>query len=212
MFTKKEIVSIIMAILLMSLVLIFDNNIIYTENFAFYCLISTIIILVFVISKKLIAHHLDIDVKVKTWQFSRYGLKTKAYLKNPIPMGLLLPLLIVFLSSGYVKLLTFLQYDATALPAKAVKKYGSKRFSEIMEWDDAQLVFSSLFPLLALSIIASMFTGEFFSSLSKISLYYVAWNLIPFSKLEGLRLFMGSRPLYIFTLILTAIAALIVFI
>jgi len=210
MFSKKEIISMVIAALMMSLILMFNQDILETDYFAFYCVISIFVILLFIVSKKLIARHLDIDIKIKNWELSRYWITAKAHLKHPIPAGIIFPLVFAFASSGYLKMLTFLQFESSALPAKAVKKYGLKRFSEVMEWDDAQIAFYSIGSLLLLAVFASLISGDFFSALSRTSLYFAAWNLIPFSKLDGTKLFMGSRPLYVFTLILTAIAALIV--
>ena len=212
MLNKKEMFSLIAVVILMGLILAFNPTTIKFENIASFLLISIIIIGIFVISKKLIARHLDMSVDFKIWELSRYWITKKSHLKNPLPMGFIIPIIFTFLSSGYVKALTFLQYKTTALPSKAVKKYGLRRFSTITEFDESLLVFYALTPLLAISIISSFITGNFFSELSKISLYYVCWNLIPFSKLEGMKLLMGSKPLYISTTILTAITALIVLI
>ena len=107
------------------------------------------------------------------------------------------------MSDGWIKCFTFLQFSATALPSKVVKKYGRKRFAGIMDWDDALLVFWSTVPLLLLALILKGYLPE----LSKLSIYYALWNLIPIGQLDGSRLFFGSRVLFIFTWVITLAAA-----
>jgi hypothetical protein len=210
---KSEWVSLIIAIVLMSLLISFNNNTFSESKIASALLISIIVISLAVYTKKITAHKIDTKITIKNWEFQRYWIGTRSHLKKPFPIGIFLPLLLGFVSGGLVKFLAFLQFKLEALPAKAVKKYGQRRFSDAMEWDDALVVFYSLCPLLVLSIISAFLSSSslFFMDLAKYSLYYSIYNLIPFGLLDGNKLFFGSRPLYVFSLILTVCTALIVF-
>ena len=81
-----------------------------------------------------------------------------------------------------------------------------------MEWDDALIGFYSTLALLVLASVCSFINvASFpFAEFAKYSLYYALYNLIPFSPLDGAKIFSGSRPLYIFTLVISGISALIV--
>ena len=160
-----------------------------------------------ILGKKLTAYYLDIDISHSIWKFQRYWIPKKRQLKKPVPMGIIFPILIFVLSKGIIKPFTFLQYDAKAKAAKAVKKRISKTWSEIMEWDLALISFWGIVSLLILILITDLLG---FKTLSKYTLYYSLWNLIPISQLDGCKLFFSNFALFIFTLILEAIAILII--
>jgi len=205
---KRELWSIIAAVLLMAVMLSFVQNELKISVFLSSLLISVIIISVSVFTKKLTAYHIDVEIKQKIWEFKRFWITTWAYLKKPIPIGLILPILLGFLSGGAVKFLAFLQFESKALSAKAAKKYGLARYSGIMEWDDAMIVFYSTLSVLVLSIVVSFSNLVFLNNLAKYSLIYAISNLIPLGNLDGTKLFFGSRALFVFTWILAIITAL----
>lgn len=208
---KGEWKSIILAIIIAAALLSFNNNIL--DFNIFYVLIPIIILGVFVISQKATANYIDVSIEIKTWEMKRWWYTTWAELKRAAPVGIIFPLLLGFLSGGMIKMLTLLQFHATALPSKAAKKYGIRRIMHIMEWDDALVGFYGILGVGILAILASFFTLTSFpfNDLAKFSLYYMVWNLIPISKLAGSKIFFGSRPLYVFTLILTFLTGMIVF-
>ena len=208
---KREILSVTVSIILCAVVISFIDGEIRAPFLLSALAISAVIILISVCSKKLTAGNIDVGIKLKIWEFQRYGLAAKQKFRSPFPIGLLLPLILVIISNGMLKFLAFLQFESKALPAKAVKKYGLRRFSGIMEWDDALIVFYSVLPLMILAIAASFFDSAFFNSLSRYSMFYVISNLIPISQLDGTKLFFGSRPLFVFTWILAVISSFFAF-
>jgi len=210
MLSKKEMTIVALAIVLMTLVISFSKGELKIEKVLLYFLFSLIILLLSVFAKKIIARVINVEIEQNFWQWQRYGLAKRSYFKRPIPLGLILPAFLSIISLGAIKAFCFLQFTAKALPSKVVKKYGAKRFSGIMEWDDALIVFYSVIPLLALALLSRIIALSETIELSKITIYYVIWNLIPISNLDGTKLFFGSRPLFIFTWILALISTLIV--
>ena len=205
---KRELWSIITAIFLMAVIISFIQNELKVSVFLSSLLISLIIISVSVFSKKIAAYHIDVEIKQKIWEFKRFWITAWSYLKAPFPIGLVLPILLGFLSGGALKFFAFLQFKSKALPAKASKKYGLDRYSGIMEWDDALIVFYSTLAVLVLSIAVSFSNLAFLNSLAKYSLIYAISNLIPIGNLDGTKLLFGSRALFVFTWILAIITAL----
>jgi Zn-dependent protease len=129
-------------------------------------------------------------------------------------MGFYLPALLGFLSGGAIKFLALLEFNSKELPGKATKRFGIKRFSEMLEWDDARIGFYGLVAIMILAILAKSlvsFQAFPFFLLAKYALYFAIYNIIPFSTLDGMKIFMGSRPLYIFCLGLLIITGVIVF-
>ena len=210
MFEKKEFIPVGLAIILMTLIIAFSNKAqgLVLDRIIIGLVISVIIILVSLVAKKITAHNIDTKITHKIWEWQRYGFGKGSYLKKPVPMGILLPLLLTFISVGVIKFFTFLEFESQAMPAKAVKKYGRFRFSNINEWDDALVGFYGLIAVLALAIISSFISNSWFPfrELSKYAFIYAICNIIPLSSLDGTKIFFGSKPLYITSLVLTLIS------
>lgn len=207
---KGEWKSIILAIIMASALLSFNYNIL--EFNIFYILIPIIIIAVFIASQKITANYIDVAIEIKTWEMKRWWYTTWAELKKAAPVGIIFPLLFGFLSGGMIKMLALLQFNATELPSKAVRKYGIRRIGHLMEWDESLIGFYGIIGVCLLAIIASFFNSTIFpfGELAKFSLYYSIWNLIPLSKLAGSKIFFGSPQLYVFTLVLVFLTGMIV--
>lgn len=213
---KRELAAIVISILVMTFILVIGNlinNNLTPEVFFFSLFAPIIIISISVIAKKLVARKLDIKISHKIWEMQRYWIGKRSHWKNPLPFGLILPLIISFISAGTGKLFTFMQFESQALPAKATKMYGRRRFSTVLDWDEALVVFYSLMIVLLVGIIVSSLSSSLWNTsyFAELSFYYVLSNMIPFSQLDGNKLFFGSRPLYFFSLILLAISSIFIF-
>lgn len=211
MVKKIEVLALVISIVVMTILIIFSGQNADSIILLRALVISSIIVLFVFLAKKITANNLDIEIKIKNWEFQRYGLSSNAYFTKPVPVGLILPLLLSFISIGVVKFFAFLQFDSIALPSKAVKKYGQRRYSGIMEWDDALIVFYSLIPLLGLALISKFFAPIIFLEFAKYSWIYVFSNMLPLGKLDGTKMFFGSIPLYVFSWILVIITWPIIF-
>jgi hypothetical protein len=210
MTEKKEITAIILAIILMTLLLSFNNGQLIISTLLNSLIISAVVILISVFCKKIIAKKIDTKINFKLWGFSRFWITKRAKFKKPITIGLILPLLLAFLSRGFIKFLTILEFETQALPSKAAKKYGKYRFSKVNDWDDALIIFYSIIGLLLVSIITNFFNYELLQGISKWTLFYAAYSLVPLSSLDGTKLLFASRPLYIFSIVLIAIISLVI--
>lgn len=187
MFTKKEIAWIIIAILILGFIITLPK---LSISSPYVFLTAAIIILTNILTKKIAASHYSIKIEHKIWSFKRWGWYERSKFKKSIPIGLILPFFVSFLSLGIVKILTLLQFDAENLGKKrALKKRGAYRHSEINESDLAFTSAWGFWALIALAII-----GYFINQpeLTKYSIYYGLWNLIPISNLDGTKLFFGS--------------------
>ena len=207
---------ILLAVILMALLISFTNRELDVNLILPAITVSIIIIFVWIFSKKAIGSYIDAEVSMKITPFQRWWITTAAHFKKPLPGGILFPLIFLLISQGAIKILAILSFDARALPAKAAKKYGLTRRSGLMnEWDYALIAFWSLVAVMALGIVSrtifSYSPANGLILLSKYSLYFVLWNLLPLGHIDGSRIFFGSKPLYIFSLILAALTFFIVF-
>lgn len=227
--SKKEVIAVIVSIILLSLVITFAE---FLKGFTITTLLyylkilgfSAIIILAPFFVKKVVAYRREIKIEHKIWEFKRYLLPKKSHLKRPLLMGIILPVFLSIITLGYFKCMTFLQFDATPLPSKVVRKSRLKRFTEIMDFDLGIIVFWGIIATLIVALIANLFGNTFgLNELAKYSIIYAIWNILPFSQLDGFKLLMGSQPLetnyfflipplYLVSILITLISALIVLI
>lgn len=154
---------------------------------------SFVIVFVHVFVKKGIAYMLDASVEHRIWHVYRYGIKPKDHFKKEVLFGLILPLVFSVVSLGLVKIMTLLTYETRALKHRAAKRHGFYSFTEMTDWHNGLIGAAGIVALLLVSVIG-YFTG--LEYLSKIAAYYVFWNMIPLSNLDGTQIFFGSRILW----------------
>lgn len=210
MVGKKEAAVIIFTIIIMTLILSFTEGQLITSDLKDSLIISIVVILTSVFAKKAVAKKIDTKINFKFWGWKYFWITKRAHFRKPITTGLILPLLLAFLSRGSVKFLTFLEFTTQALPSKAVKKYGKHRFGSVNEWDDALIIFYSMVALLLVSIITNFFSSGLLQGISNWSLFYAAYSLVPLGSLDGMKLLFASRPLYVFSAILVGLISLVV--
>mgnify|MGYP001596391204 CR=1 FL=1 len=205
MFTQKEAVWILISIIIFEFIILFP----IPENFnILLILIPIIIILINVFSKKIACNFFNIKIEHKPWEIQRFGLSMRSKLKKPFPVGLVFPIVLAILSLGIIKPLTLLQFDYENIPEKRIlKQRGLKRKSEINDSDIGFTAVWGFASLLALAIIASLFK---FPELAKYSVFYGAWNLIPYGNLDGAKVFFGSMMSWVTLTILYLISLLFV--
>ncbi len=214
---KKEVISIILAVLLMTISLfLFSKEVHVIDALTFSLIASIIIIGLSVYSKKIVAKKIDTKITISIISWQRFWIAKRDYFRKPIPAGLLFPLLFLLISNGFIKVLAFLQFQTQALVSKVSKQYGRLRFSTVTEWDECLIAFYSFVTIWVLAMVATILNSYFsffpFQELAKYCLYYSAWNMIPLSRFDGGKIFFGSRPLYVSSLVILAITAIVVFI
>ena len=207
--TKKEIVWVIIAILIMGFIISFSLTPTYSPK---VLLISAIIILTSVITKKIAGPFYDIKVEHKILEFRRWGVYVRSKFKNPIPMGLILPFFFSIISLGMIKPFTLLQFNYENLVKRRIRRRRGEsdyRRVEVNETDPAFTVAWGFFALLILALIATIIKQP---ELAKYSIYYGFWNLIPFGNLDGMKLFFGSFFNWVLLAIIYIISLIVVLI
>ena len=217
-FTKKELTWIIIIIIIASFISFIpiipnDDPIkIITTLFIF-----TLIIFTSIIAKKITSEHYSIKIEHKIWEFQQWWFYKKAYFKKPFPIGLVFPFILALFSLGFIKPFLFLQFEAENITSKRLLKsqgYSrSQRKEYINEEDLAYTSASGFYALLILAFIGfllSFIYPSIGSDITKYSIYYGIWNLIPFGQLDGTKLFFGAFAGWAFILLLYLIGLLII--
>src|SRR3989344_6233503 len=109
MFTTKEVIWILIAILIGGFVIGLSSSLRPSLTGLLW---AAIIILVSVIAKKFVAPFYSLKIEHRSWGWRRWGWYERSQLKKPVPMGIIFPFFISVLSLGIIKPLTLLQFDA----------------------------------------------------------------------------------------------------
>lgn len=217
-FTKKELTWIIIFIMLSSFISFIPKIPTDIIKILITILIFTIIIFTGITVKKLIAPYYAIKIEHRVWELQRVGYSKISYFKKPLPFGLILPFFLSILSLGYIKPFTFFRFDAENIPEKRLLKARGERKPQrketINEEDLAYTSAAGFYALILLALIGlfikSFLNFNFGTDLAKYSIYYSIWNMIPFSQLDGTKLFFGSIITWIFILMIQVILLLII--
>jgi hypothetical protein len=169
-----------------------------------------IIILTNVITKKMIAYKLDIDITIKPWSLYYYGLRNDAHFKEPIPMSWT-PIFFTLLSNSKIWWLAITQFDSKSKPERVAKKQGYYRFAELTEWDTGLIAIWGVITNLVLGLIFIIIGLGPLTYIGKLSIYYSAWSLLPISNLDGTKILFASRAIWFVLIIITGLLTFFIF-
>jgi hypothetical protein len=172
-------------------------------------IIAFIIIFISVICKKIAARYFYVKIEHQIWGFQRFWYAERNYFKKPAPIGLILPFFLSILSLGYIKCFTLLQFNAENSKTRILKQRGLHRHSEINESD---LAFVSAWGFWGLIILAIIGVIVHQPELTKYTIFYGIWNLLPLGQLDGTKLFFGSLFNWMLLAVVYIIACVIVLI
>lgn len=209
---QTEFLHAIIAIIVLALVIGFQDLIsVNLTGFSLALLFSLIIIFVNLSAKKFGAHSLDLAIENKIWFWQRFGYKPWQSFKKAIPAGVIIPIFLTAFSLGSLKMMSILSYETTALKKRVAKRFGRSSYTEMTSKHIALIGAAGIIAILLLSFITYWIPG--LENLSKFAAFYAFWNIIPFSQLDGTKIFFGNRILWsvlaIITLILTSYALII---
>ncbi|RLG12478.1 hypothetical protein DRN73_02380 [Candidatus Pacearchaeota archaeon] len=192
MISKKEIfwVLIITFVLSISISLIESWKTFFLMTFAIF-----LIILINNSAKKIMSYYLDSEIKIRPWEIKRYGFKANQEFKKPFPAGIFFPIIISALSFGNLFWMASLVFDVKPKIYKAAKRHGIFSFSEITENQIGLIAAAGIFANLIFAIIGYLIGWAIFT---KLSVWYVFFNMLPISDLDGNKIFFGNLVLWSF--------------
>ena len=193
----KETITIILASLILALATSFkDTSIFYAALLSFLIIIS-----INVLVKKIVGFYFETQVKTKFWTWYQFGFRKDYHFKAPVPMAWL-PLLVSLFSKGLVFWLGILEFDIKAKTERVSKRHGLYRFTQVTEWHMG-LIATWAIAINAILAILGYIAG--FETFAKLSIYYIAWSVIPLGRLDGSKILYASKGLWITIFAITAI-------
>ncbi len=199
MLTKKEIISIITATLILSFVI----SLVETLEIFLYTLGAVfLVIMINLAPKKITSFYLDTEIETKLWEIKRYGFKANKYFKKPFPAGAFFPIITAAFSFGYVNWMASLIFDVKGKVYRAAKRHGLYSFSGIAEDHVGLIAASGIFANLVFAVIGYLIN---FPAFAKLNIYYAFFNMLPISDLDGNKIFFGNLILWSFLASVTLI-------
>jgi len=200
MFNKKEIG--VIGIILIVLVIAIGNVSTY-QTFLYSLLTIFLVIAINLIAKKITSFYYESEIEIKLWSIKKYGYRAHEHFKHAFPSGILFPFIFSAISLGFIQWLACLVFDVKAKTSRAAKRHGLYSFSEMTEYHIALIAASGIFLNLVFAVLGYLFNYPLFSALN---INYAFFNLLPFSDLDGNKIFSGSIVLWSFLAVLTLIA------
>jgi len=201
---KKEYISIILAMIIFSFAVAFKA--ILTKQgiptIVLFSLAAIVAITISIFSKKLAAYYFEIKIEHKIWQWERYGLRKNQHLEKQLSMGILAPFVIALVSFGNFIIGTLLEFEAESLTSRVSKRHDIFKFTELTEIHLGLIAAAGVFANLLFAVIAYILGIQEFA---KISIYFAFWSIVPFSNLDGAKIFFGNRTLWAITSTITII-------
>ncbi len=206
-FSKKEKKHLIITIIILSFVFSFKewgttqfSILVGLSNWIQYLIAIAIILVLKQTIHKIIAEKQGASAEYRMWSIERYGLKKSAHFsrkkKEGLPIGLILSITLAFLTNGALKFAAVCSSKMKE-ESRIGKKY--KNLTEI------EISINSLIGILATLFVATLFqvltlTVFNFDKIITVGYAIAIYSMIPFSSLDGAKIFIGSKILYLISL------------
>jgi hypothetical protein len=208
MINRKEIALLVLITIITAFAVALTKNLTLDLTLFLFALIGVfLLILVNILVKKTMAYFLESEIEIKLWEIKRFGFRTNQYWKRAFPMGAFIPLIskIFFLSLNGFVWMASLVFDVKAKAYHAAKRHGMYSFSEMTEEHIGRIAAAGIFANLLLAVLFYFIGGDFGTLFAKLNIWFVFFNMIPISDLDGNKIFFGNLVLWSFLAIVTLI-------
>ena len=207
MFTKNEVIAIIVA----AIILAFSANFFFGGYIAFLWTLLAVffVILVNVFAKKISSFYFEAETEVKLWEIEgMFFIRKRHSFRKPFIIGAFMPLIakLFFLPVQGFTWMASLVLEVKPKTSRAARRHGLYTFSEMTENHIRYIAAAGIFANLIFSVIGYLIGGNFFSEFSRLNIYYALFNMIPFSHLGGNKIFFGNMVLWSFLAALVVVA------
>ncbi len=197
MFTKRSVISILLASLVLGFTLSLDSNL---SNFSSVFLTIFLVIFVNVLCKEFAAYYYDLKIEHKFWEIQKYGVKAHEHFKRPFPLGAVLPLITWVFSAGYFVWLNILYFDSKPEVYRVAKRRGYYTYSESSEFHEGIVAFAGVVGTVLIGLLGIMIG---FPEFTKLSFFYAFFCSIPLGKLDGNKILFSESVLSKIAIVLT---------
>jgi hypothetical protein len=200
-FSKKELMHIGIATVLLGLLFGYDDG---TSTFVASKWTINLITMMFLSLISLIIY-----ISVQKAKAKKLGCEARKFIwgaKNKMPLGVILPLIFIFLSKGFLKIPAILSTDITSKPSKRL----SREYAQASDVEEAKIALSGPLVALIIGLLAKTVPGSLASTFTAINFNLAFWNMLPLPTLDGSKVYFGSRLMFFFYFILIAAVFILV--
>lgn len=214
MFHKTELKAYIYSVLVLTFVLGFDDGseVFVLHNWLMNLLrVFIVVVIVFFIKElghKLMARWRDCKVEYSIWTVSSLWFSASSKLKKPFRLGIWLPLLMSFLSQGWLALTTTGEHVSTAVKTKRVGRI----WANLSDYERSLICVGGYMSLAAFLIILNILNKSFGLNVDlfvRVTFLIAIFNYIPFHRLDGSYIFFGGKFVYFISLIFIVLSYLL---
>ncbi|MBS3162977.1 hypothetical protein J4467_03550 [Candidatus Woesearchaeota archaeon] len=224
MFSKSETRALIISILVISFALGFDDKSPvfvwghWIQNFLAVALMVTVSFVIHQLGHKIVARKNGFETEYSSWGIQSFKLSTKALMGrtinkpfprvirifgkqftiNAFPIGIVLSLLVTLISNGKIFFLAIGQYN---LLIKKTARVGRK-YIEVTNVEEAKIALAGPLASIVLMVIGKLFNSHgIFDIFILVNAALALFHMIPLPNLAGIKVYFGSRILYVTSLV-----------
>ena len=195
MFNKKEIIVILVA----TIILAFSSNFLFGGFIAFLWTLLAVffVIIINVLAKKFSSFYFEAETEIKFWELEAVGIRKRIRFKKPFIIGAFMPLLakLILLPVQGLTWMASLAFEVKAKTARAARRHELYTFAEMTEKHIGYIAAAGIFANMVFAVIGYLIG---FTEFSRLNIYYVLFNLLPISNLDGNKIFFGNLVLWSF--------------
>lgn len=208
MINKREVLIIALILIIMTLSLNLSLSFFEGWETVFYTFLAvSVVVLVNIFIKKLVAYRLDSEIEMKVWAIGKFGFTKEKHSKKPFPIGAFLPIIskmILFPFKSFIWMAS-LVFDVKPRIYRGAKRFGLYTFSEVTEYHLGLIAASGIAINLIMAIVGYFLNFPLFA---RLNIYYAFFNILPISELDGNKIFFGNLLLWSFLASLVLIGML----
>ncbi len=202
---RKEVGALLIAAIVLGIVFGFDDGLEtfqlghWTANFIFYACFAFMLLALFYITTKKKAEKHGSEINIGIWGIKRVGLRKSFELKRDLPLGIILPLLIAFVSYGVIPFAATLETKIKGIKLRRI----NKKFKRVSDIELATIQLAGPLMLMWAAILINIIAPK--NPLVFMALTISLCQLLPLAGLNGLWLYYGSPLMYTFYMSLNII-------
>src|SRR3989338_6073548 len=217
MFNKKEIFSLIIALIILTFVFGFNDKsevFVFTNwlsHFLYVFFVVLIVLFVKELGHKVFALWRDCDVKFEIWSIKSLWFSKASEFKNRFRIGLWLPIFGTILTNGWLPL-TFV--GEHKIKGNKLLRTGGV-WVKVSDYERNLICFGGFVFLGLFLIILNVLSRKIGMDIDlfvRVIFFVMLFNYLPFHRLDGAYIFFGGRFVYIFGLVFLILCYILFFV
>lgn len=172
------------------------------DTFLYTLLAVFLVLAINIIAKKITSFYLESEIEMRFWEIGRWGFKPRQKFGRPFPAWIFFPILSSAITLGHFVWMSIMVFDVKPKSYRAAKRHGLYSFSEMTEDHIGFIAAAGVVANLVFAFLGYLIG---FSEFTRLNLYMAFFSMLPFSDMDGNKIFFGSLILWSFLAVVTVI-------